>query len=269
MKLSDFRLDFQGYLVYQLHCFKCSLTELLFQDNTTLMLDIERNTDKYPQLMEKVIKLKTSQDRCGKSQNLIELDKNTIKSHRNVKSSGFNEDRMQIYENISKLCGKDFSNKNQKSTKIEKMLSNFFEYSFFSNKKHGYQCEKCRKNSTFAFKKYYMYRPPEVLVLCVKKFAKSKNSFFGSWKKSSVNVTYPEILDLSEHMIKTDLGHSNEGIFRLLGVVNHSGGLGGGHYTSYIRKNEKWYYISDSYYKESSLKSALGADAYLVFYEKL
>lgn len=269
MKLSRFRLDFQGYLVYQLHCFKCKLTDLLFQDNTTLMLDIERNTDKYPKLMAQVTELKTNQTRCGKEQNFILLDKKTIREHRNVKRSGFKKEQMELYENISKFCGKNQMDKGKK-TRLEQMLSGFFDYSFFSNEKHGYQCENCKKKSTFAFKKYYMFRPPEVLVLCVKKFAKSKYSLFGSWRKSSVNVTYPEILDLSDHMIKTNVdGQSNEGIFRLLGVVNHSGGLGGGHYTSYIRKNEKWYYISDSYHKESSLKSALGADAYLVFYEKI
>ena len=48
-----FQLDFQGYLVYQLHCFNCQLTELLFQDNITFMLDIERNQAKYPKLMKR------------------------------------------------------------------------------------------------------------------------------------------------------------------------------------------------------------------------
>jgi ubiquitin C-terminal hydrolase len=268
MKLGDYRLDFQGYLVYQLHCFNCKKTELLFQDNMTLMLDIERNSDEYPKLMKKVHELKTGQTLHGKSKNFIEFDKESIKEHKNVQRSGFLKNKMRIYEDISRHTASD--NMNKKETRLENMLTNFFDYSFFSKQEHEYQCEDCKKKSTFAFKKYYIFRPPEVLVLCVKKFAKSKYSLFGRWTKSSVNVTYPEILDLSDHMVNINLNETNKrGIFRLVGVVNHSGGLGGGHYTSYIRKNEKWYYISDSYYKESSLKSALNADAYLVFYEKI
>lgn len=267
MKQSDFRLDFQSFLVYQIHCFNCQLTELLFQDNTTIMLDIERNTDQFPRLMDKVAEMKTGQPRMGSSQKFIKFDKRTIKDHHNVRKSGFDHKTMEIYEDVSELVGRSDQ---PKRTKLEKMLKNFFEYSFFTRKKHEYKCERCKKNSTSAFKKFYMFRPPEVLVLCVKKFAKSKYSLFGRWMKSSVNVTYPEILDLSEYMININLAdQSSKGLFRLLGVVHHSGGLGGGHYTSYIRKNEKWYYISDSYYKESNLKSALNADAYLVFYEKV
>ena len=264
-----FQLDFQGYLVYQLHCFNCQLTELLFQDNITFMLDIERNQAKYPKLMKALTEMKTDQPRFGSENNLIKLDKRTIRDHKNVKLSGFDNDKMEIYENLNELLGKSKSQK-MKTTRLEEMLNNFFEYSFFSNKKHGYQCEKCCKNSTYAFKKFYIFNPPEVLVLCVKKFAKSKMSLFGRWMKSSVNVTYPEILDLSEYMININQSTKNDnGLYKLLGVVNHSGGLGGGHYTSYIRKNDQWYYISDSYYKKSSLNSALNADAYLVFYEKV
>ena len=266
LKLREYRLTFQGYLVYQLHCFNCELTELLFQDNTTLMLDIERNADKYPQLVSKVAEMKTAQPRIGRDKNFIELNKKTVREHKNVARSGFNEKTMRIYEDVSEFLGKSDSSP---PTRLEQMLAGFFEYSFFSRKKHDYKCEKCAEASTYAFKKYYIFRPPEVLVLCVKKFAKSKYSLFGKWTKSSVNVTYPEVLDLSRHMININLGDSSNGLYRLLGVVNHSGGLGGGHYTSYIRKNEQWYYISDSYYKVSSLKSALNADAYLVFYEKV
>ena len=267
-----FIFDFQCYLVYKVHCFNCDLTELLFEDNTNLMLDIERNTDNYPKLMEHISNSiqKKKQYLDGK---FIQLSVDNINQHRNVKASGFNCKTDKLFENIKILSedsqDEEFSMQNKK-TKLERMVDNFFDYEFFSRKRHDYQCEKCKKKSTYAFKKYYMYRHPNVLVLCVKKFAKSKHSFFGGWTKSSVTISYPEILDLSDHSLRTSLGsQKNHCLYRLVGVVNHSGGLGGGHYTCYVRKNEHWYYISDSYYKESSLKSALKADAYLVFYEKI
>ena len=264
-----FQFDFESFLIYQIYCFNCELSELLFEDNTNLMLEIERNAEDYPKLLEKVSAKKMKNKRVVGT-NYVQLNNSTVKEHRNVVNSGFNSRKDHLFENISRFEGYSMI-KQEKPTKLEKMLDNFFDYEFYSNKEHGFKCEQCMKRSTYAFKKYYMFKHPQTLVLCVKKFAKSKGSFWGSgWKKSSVNVTYPEYLDLSNHsLVKTIESADKNARYRLIGVVNHSGGLGGGHYTCYVRKNGDWYYISDSYYKSSTLNSALNADAYLVFYEKL
>lgn len=71
--------------------------------------------------------------------------------------------------------------------------------------------------------------------------------------------------------------------YRLVGVVEHSGTMRGGHYVAYVRGGQKkrekgdienesssstWYHASDAYVREVSLKEVLGCEAYILFYEK-
>lgn len=67
----------------------------------------------------------------------------------------------------------------------------------------------------------------------------------------------------------------------LVGVVEHSGTMRGGHYVAYVRggersrgkaENEKighvWYYASDAHVRVVSLDEVLHCEAYILFYEK-
>jgi len=56
-------------------------------------------------------------------------------------------------------------------------------------------------------------------------------------------------------------------IYELKGIVEHSGTLNGGHYVSYVKKNNKWFYISDSSYQETTESNVLRAEAYMAFYD--
>lgn len=71
--------------------------------------------------------------------------------------------------------------------------------------------------------------------------------------------------------------------YRLIGTVEHSGTMRGGHYVAYVmgpandeeyeadsssREVSTWYYISDSQVRKTSLESVLRSEAYLLFYER-
>jgi ubiquitin C-terminal hydrolase len=70
--------------------------------------------------------------------------------------------------------------------------------------------------------------------------------------------------------------------YRLIGIVEHSGTMRGGHYVAYVRGpvsgengsedvgpgSHTWFYISDSHVRQTSLESVLQSEAYLLFYEK-
>ena len=57
-------------------------------------------------------------------------------------------------------------------------------------------------------------------------------------------------------------------IYELYAVSQHSGGMGGGHYTAYALHGKQWYYFSDSYWKQVSPSDVLSSQAYLLFYRK-
>lgn len=71
-------------------------------------------------------------------------------------------------------------------------------------------------------------------------------------------------------------------MYRLVGIVEHSGTMRGGHYVAYVRGGEKskgkaenenggfeWYHASDAYVREVSLEEVLRCEAYILFYEKI
>lgn len=67
----------------------------------------------------------------------------------------------------------------------------------------------------------------------------------------------------------------------LVGVVEHSGTMRGGHYVAYVKGarsrgkidreggSSSWFYASDAYVREASLAEVLGSEAYILFYEKM
>jgi ubiquitin carboxyl-terminal hydrolase 4/11/15 len=62
-------------------------------------------------------------------------------------------------------------------------------------------------------------------------------------------------------------------VYDLYAIMVHSGGMGGGHYIAYARHETsagpKWFYFSDSYWKEVSISSVAKAQAYMLFYKRI
>ena len=81
-------------------------------------------------------------------------------------------------------------------------------------------------------------------------------------------VTFPfEDLDLSKYVI----GYKkNSYHYDLYGVCNHSGGVLGGHYTSYVKNaNDNWYHFNDTDVSEVDVKeNIISPKAYCLFYRK-
>jgi ubiquitin C-terminal hydrolase len=101
---------------------------------------------------------------------------------------------------------------------------------------------------------------PMVLVIDLKRF-NARN------QKNQILVTFPFDLDLSEYVI----GYKKKSfVYELYGVCNHSGGVLGGHYTSYVKNaNGKWYHFNDTSVAEVSIvESIISPKAYCLFYRK-
>ena len=93
---------------------------------------------------------------------------------------------------------------------------------------------------------------PERLIIRLKRFEYTNKA-----SKINVSVRMKKKMKMGEHE------------YRLKSIVHHCGGVGGGHYTSYIFKNEKWWLCNDSdVMSVDDISEGLNT-GYLYFYEKL
>lgn len=110
-------------------------------------------------------------------------------------------------------------------------------------------------------KKILFWSFPNILAIDLKRF---NNRF----QKNQIYVTFPlDNLDLSPYVI----GYKKENFkYELYGVCNHSGGVMGGHYTSYVKNaNGKWYHYNDTSVSEVGVnESIVSTKAYVLFYRK-
>ena len=110
-------------------------------------------------------------------------------------------------------------------------------------------------------KKILFWSFPNILAIDLKRF---NNRF----QKNQIYVTFPlDNLDLSPYVI----GYKKDNFkYELYGVCNHSGGVMGGHYTSYVKNaNGKWYHYNDTSVSEVGInESIISPKAYVLFYRK-
>jgi ubiquitin C-terminal hydrolase len=122
-------------------------------------------------------------------------------------------------------------------------------------------CPHCR-DFVRAAKKMDLWTVPKLLVIQLKRFF-SKGVY---QRKLDLNVDYPDELDLTPFVKRQEGGST----FRLVAVVEHSGGLGGGHYVADVLHQPlmKWYRFSDDTIKTIKQSDAHSENGYVLFYEK-
>ncbi|KAK4425241.1 Ubiquitin carboxyl-terminal hydrolase 2 [Sesamum alatum] len=120
-----------------------------------------------------------------------------------------------------------------------------------------------------ATKSILIDKAPSILTIHLKRFSQDAR---GRFSKLNGHVNFRETIDLKPYMDPrcTD---KDTFIYRLVGVVEHSGSMRGGHYVAYVRGSKNsgdcvWYHASDAYVREASLEEVLRSEAYVLFYEE-
>lgn len=120
-------------------------------------------------------------------------------------------------------------------------------------------CEKCVKKVQ-AQKQMYFWRMPEVFIVLIKRFD-------NAGRKINTPVDYPMSLDLRKYCGGYDTKIAGD--FRLTGVCNHSGDVGGGHYYAYANGGNGWKKYNDSSVSELTDKEVTSSQAaYCLFYTR-
>uniref|UniRef100_A0A1I8A752 ubiquitinyl hydrolase 1 n=1 Tax=Steinernema glaseri TaxID=37863 RepID=A0A1I8A752_9BILA len=143
----------------------------------------------------------------------------------------------------------------------------------------GIRCEHCTQIATRT-QQLTLYKLPLVMCFHLKRLVHHKA------KKSNVEVSYPEFLDVTEftspYILRrqngiqpSPLDDPNEKLnnlknrYALFAVVNHFGTVEAGHYTCFVKHQmKKWYLCDDERIIETSPEVVLGSEGYLLFYHK-
>lgn len=133
-------------------------------------------------------------------------------------------------------------------------------------------CPKC-KELVKAYKQMEIWSCPEILVIHLKRFYYERSRYVTSWidrEKITDLVTFPmDNLDLREYVC----GHKDgdpQPIYDLYAVSNHMGGMGGGHYTAYIKQpdTKSWHLMDDSRTSVAKPEDVVSEYAYVLFYRR-
>ncbi|KAI9591430.1 hypothetical protein BDF19DRAFT_455205 [Syncephalis fuscata] len=129
---------------------------------------------------------------------------------------------------------------------------------------HGEHCPKCKKARS-ATKKLNLARLPNVLIIHLKRF-----SFQGPFRdKLDTMVDFPlSQLDVAKYVTPGLKSTVSPSTYNLYGVVNHYGGLNGGHYTACVKRayDQRWYNYDDSRVSACDESTLLSKAAYILFY---
>lgn len=129
-------------------------------------------------------------------------------------------------------------------------------------------CGKCKEHQR-AYKKLDLWSAPEILILHLKRFQYAQNTYFVHRQKLDDRVAFPvENLDLSPHVLDPESRRSAQ--YDLYAVSEHSGGLGGGHYTATAKDDNTgvWYHYNDSVVSRADGVQESDPKAYVLFYKR-
>jgi len=164
----------------------------------------------------------------------------------------------QIYsEMICQKCNHEkynFENFNLLNIPVTKNCKNLndcfalFEKPEIIDCDHSWECENCKEKSN-PIRKTKIYYLPKYLIICLKRFD-------NKLRKISNEIGF----SINDFIYKRS-------IFNCISICNHFGHiLGGGHYTAYCRRNEKWFEFDDE--DTNEIENPVSKNAYILIYEK-
>ncbi|KAG2538644.1 hypothetical protein PVAP13_9NG354800 [Panicum virgatum] len=127
-------------------------------------------------------------------------------------------------------------------------------------------CPGCKEHRQ-ASKKLDLWRLPEILVVHLKRFSYSR------YMKNKLDtfVNFPiHDLNMSKYVKQMSRG-DRQPMYELYAVINHYGGLGGGHYSAYAKlvEEDNWYHFDDSHVSSVNEDAIRTSAAYVLFYRRV
>ncbi|EGR29915.1 ubiquitin carboxyl-terminal hydrolase family protein, putative [Ichthyophthirius multifiliis] len=211
---------------------------------------------------------------------LMQLNKDSLRKFKLeclfFAQSQINHQELKALENPSPeiLNQEVLSEQNQQQSEKTTIYDcfNLFQLKEQLGEDNEWYCSNCKKHQR-ATKKMKIYRSPQILIIHLKRF---KNNAGIMWKGGKLTkiIDFPlENLDITDYVIEKEppsYYYQNNGklLYNLYGVVNHFGGIGGGHYTAYCLNEDNWYCFDDSSVNKVNKKDICTEASYILFYKK-
>ncbi|CAG9336281.1 USP20_1 [Blepharisma stoltei] len=122
-----------------------------------------------------------------------------------------------------------------------------------------YYCEACQKKCPIEMS-YKITEFPNVMAFSVKRF-----KYLHGSSKIGIHVQLPLTINM-----KTFGANDENADYSLIGIIQHKGSTGRGHYKAFCKNEEdgKWYIFNDKKVTECTIEDVLEAQAYIAFYLK-
>lgn len=156
-----------------------------------------------------------------------------------------------------------------KRTTLDECLNKYFQEEELSGD-NKYDCTFCDEKQV-AKKGYYIWNPPEYLIIHLKRFKMNWYAANPHMTKISTVVEFP-LNNLSLNDTYCSINKHNY-TYDLIATSDHSGSLHGGHYITYSKNpiNNKWYEYNDSnveHIPDDKIESKLTPKAYILIYKR-
>ncbi len=128
----------------------------------------------------------------------------------------------------------------------------------------GYSCDKCAPTRTTARRKVCLWRLPQTLILCFKRF-----NYNGT--KIHTRISGSSVTPLSMATLFSEESPEKGGItdYSLRAIVDHHGSASGGHYTAQCKdKIDSQWYVYDDESTHVIQGPIIGESTYILFYER-
>jgi len=135
-------------------------------------------------------------------------------------------------------------------------------------------CRKCKEHRR-SYKRIEIWSLPSQLVVHLKRFGRDRID--GPLTKITTPVEFPAELNLQAYLAQPQ----SDAMYELYGVVNHHGGLGGGHYTAHALVTNasddgegqrpadvEWFRFDDSRVSKALVEDIDYASGYILFYRR-
>lgn len=128
----------------------------------------------------------------------------------------------------------------------------------------GYSCDKCSPLRTTAHRDTAIWRLPQTLIICLKRF-----TYDG--RKIHTKVKVPALEPFNTRALFSEESPEKDAVtdYTLRSIVDHHGGSGGGHYTAQCKdKITNTWYIYDDDTPTAIPVPIVGETTYVLFYER-